>query len=146
MKFKKWLKIREMTSTADVAAFPRISIPMVRRGFPTSVVEEPMSSKKKKKKSSVYRVPQLEEQVSGADKQFADEFFLNSPSGMKQVMIKIIEKSVPTGRIAMAANMGEFTDKDKRKLSAYRVLAADMGYTIGKWGLTKSGTALATIQ
>ena len=135
-----------MTSTADVASFPRISIPMVRRGFPTSVVEEPMSSKKKKKKSSVYRVPQLEEQVSEDDKQFADEFFLNSPSGMKQVMIKIIEKSVLTGRIAMAANMGKFTDKDKRKLSAYRVLAADMGYTIGKWGLTKSGTALATIQ
>ena len=146
MKFKEWLKIREMTSTADVATFPRISIPMVRRGFPTSVVEEPISSTKKRKKSSVYRVPQLEEQVSEADKQFADEFFLNSPSGMKQVMIKIIEKSVPTGRIAMAANMGKFTDKDKRKLSAYRVLAADMGYTIGKWGLTKSGTALATIQ
>jgi len=67
MQFKEWLKIREMTSTADVATFPRISIPMVRRGFPTSVVEEPISSKKKKKKSSVYRVPQLEEQASSDD-------------------------------------------------------------------------------
>jgi hypothetical protein len=144
MQFKEWLKVQEMTSTADVASFPRISIPMVRRGFPTSVVA---SSKNKKKKSSVYRVPQLEEQASlEDDNQFADEFFLNSPSGMKQAMIKIIEKSVPTGRIAIAASMGKFSDKDKRKLSAYRALSADMGYTIGKWGLTKSGTALATIQ
>lgn len=52
MKFKDWLN-EAMTSTADVAGFSRICLPMVRRQWPSD------GSKKKR-----YKVPQLEETSS----------------------------------------------------------------------------------
>jgi hypothetical protein len=51
-KFKDWFVNEEGTSTADIAGYSRITIPLVRRSFVTDF------SKNKKKK---YRVPQLEE-------------------------------------------------------------------------------------
>jgi hypothetical protein len=51
-KFKDWFVNEEGTSTADIAGYSRITIPLVRRSFVTDF------GKNKKKK---YRVPQLEE-------------------------------------------------------------------------------------
>jgi len=53
MRFKDWLLKEVGTSTADIAGFRRISIPLVRRMWPTE------GDDKKKKKP--YRVPQVDE-------------------------------------------------------------------------------------
>lgn len=51
IKFKEWLQLQETgTSTADVAVFSRISIPLVRRIWPVE--------KDKKKR---YEVPQVKD-------------------------------------------------------------------------------------
>lgn len=50
MKFKEWF-LKEMTSTANIAAFKRICIPMVRRKWPPSIAtmfdQDPPGEKKK---------------------------------------------------------------------------------------------------
>ena len=61
MGFKEWF-LKEMTSTANIAAFKRISIPLVRRIWPPSVATMFDQDPPEKKKKS-YRVPQLEEGV-----------------------------------------------------------------------------------
>jgi hypothetical protein len=55
MRFKDF--IESMTSTADVAGFSRIAIPLVRRVWPTEVEVDG----EKKKKKNPYRVPQVDE-------------------------------------------------------------------------------------
>lgn len=59
MQFKQWF-IKEMTSTANIAAFKRMSIPMVRRQWPQGVAtmfdQDPPDKKKKP-----YKQPQVEE-------------------------------------------------------------------------------------
>ena len=61
MKFKEWLN-ETMTSTGDIAGFRRISIPLVRRQWPSSVAtmfdNDPPDKKKKIKMQ-----PQVKEQV-----------------------------------------------------------------------------------
>lgn len=65
MKFKDFINLDEVgTSTSSIAGFKRISIPNIRRRFPSEVIgpnetEEECDKKKDKKKP--YRVPQLEE-------------------------------------------------------------------------------------
>ena len=80
------------------------------------------------------------------DKQHADNYFATAPKGMLPVMRKIIRDSVARGWIGTFANMGGYEDKDKNKMSAYRVLAASMGITVGQWVLNReTGVARATI-
>ena len=80
------------------------------------------------------------------DKQHADNYFATAPKGMLPVMQKIIRDSVVRGWIGTFADMGGYTDKDKNKMSAYRVVAADMGITIGPFVLNReTGVARATI-
>lgn len=54
MRFKDWLLKEVGTSTGDIAGFRRISIPMVRRVWPTEGDD-------KKKRKKPYRVPQVDE-------------------------------------------------------------------------------------
>ena len=80
------------------------------------------------------------------DKQHADNYFATAPKGMLDTMQGIIRKSVAKGTIGMFADMSGYTDSDKNKLSAYRVVASDMGITIGQWVLNReTGIARATI-
>jgi len=80
------------------------------------------------------------------DKQHADIYFATAPKGMLDTMRGIIRKSVAKGTIGMFADMSGYTDSDKNKLSAYRVVASDMGITIGQWVLNReTGIARATI-
>jgi len=66
MRFKEWF-LKEMTSTANVAGFKRMSIPLVRRVWPQSVAtmfdQNPPGKKKK-----VYKQPQVEEGIKVATK------------------------------------------------------------------------------
>ena len=61
MRFKEWLIKEVGTSTGDVAAFRRISIPMSRRMWPPSVAtmfdQDPPGTNKKKIKTQ----PQVQE-------------------------------------------------------------------------------------
>ncbi len=62
MKFKEWLELNETgTSTGNIAGFPRIVMPLVRRNWPSDLSDENLGKKKKKKKKKAYRVPQLDE-------------------------------------------------------------------------------------
>lgn len=57
MKFKDWLDLQETgTTTADVAHFSRMCIPLVRRAFPKHWGNYDTGKKKKKQ-------PQVEEAV-----------------------------------------------------------------------------------
>ena len=80
------------------------------------------------------------------DKQHADNYFATAPKGMLDTMQAIIRMSVTKGSIGMFADMSGYTDSDKDKLSAYRVVASDMGITIGQWILNReTGIARAAI-
>ena len=80
------------------------------------------------------------------DKQHADNYFATAPKGMLDTMQGIIRKHIDKGTIGIFASMDGYTDSDKNKLSAYRVVASDMGITIGQWVLNrKTGVARATI-
>lgn len=62
MKFKEWLQFQEVgTTTGDVAAFRRISIPMSRRMWPPSVATMFDQSPPGEKKNKIKMQPQLEE-------------------------------------------------------------------------------------
>ena len=71
------------------------------------------------------------------DTTLAKEYFSTAPKGMKEVMVKTIKRSLPTGQISLFASI-----KDKAKLSAYRVVAKEMNITIGQW-LIRSTTNTA---
>ena len=80
------------------------------------------------------------------DKQHADNYFATAPKGMLDTMQGIIRKSVAKGTIGMFADMSGYTDSDKNKLSAYRVVASDMSITIGQWVLNReTGVARASV-
>lgn len=80
MNFREWLKLHETgTSTADIAGFSRITIPLVRRWWISDWEEE--QAGKKKKKRNPYKLPQVEESTKykfacamfDLDKQDADK-------------------------------------------------------------------------
>lgn len=67
MRFKEWF-LKEMTSTANIAAFKRMSIPLVRRVWPPSIATMFDQNPPGKKKKKVYKQPQVEESVGGLEK------------------------------------------------------------------------------
>ena len=80
------------------------------------------------------------------DQQHADTYFATAPKGMLETMQGIIGKHIDKGTIGIFASMDGYTDSDKAKLSAYRVVASEMGITIGPWVLNReTGVARATI-
>tara|TARA_R110002020_G_C15742336_1_gene725234 strand:+ start:123 stop:395 length:273 start_codon:yes stop_codon:yes gene_type:complete len=84
------------------------------------------------------------------DKHYADKYFASFSSkrvqGMLPVMRQVIRDSVARGWIGIFASMDGFEESDKNKMSAYRVLAASMGITVGQWKLNReTGVARATI-
>ena len=80
------------------------------------------------------------------DKQHAANYFATAPKGMLNTMQGIIRKHIDKSTIGIFASMDGYTDADKDKLSAYWVVAAGMGITIGQWVLNReTGIARATI-
>jgi hypothetical protein len=70
MRFKEFLQFDETgTSTADIAGFSRICIPMVRRVWGSNQVEDmyPDEYEWNKKKKKHYEVPQLREADKSQD-------------------------------------------------------------------------------
>ena len=79
--------------------------------------------------------------MNNNDKTLAKEYFSTAPKGMKEVMVRTIKRSLPTGHISLFA-----TIENKAKLSAYRVLGTKMGFNCGTWLLRENNlTAIMTV-
>lgn len=85
--------------------------------------------------------------MESKDQQYAIAFFMSQPKGMRQVIENNIRRSAPSGIISIFADMNGLTEQDKQRLSAYRVVASEMGFAIGQWRLNRnSGTCQASIK
>lgn len=64
MRFKEFLQLDEAgTTTGDIAGFSRITLPLVRRIWPTEVEDLYPAQYKTERKKRSYRVPQVDESV-----------------------------------------------------------------------------------
>lgn len=67
----------------------------------------------------------------------------------KAQMSEVIEQAAESGSFQTIVQMGllQISDRDREKLSAYRVMAHDLGYEIGGWKYTaRSGSVKAPIR
>jgi predicted kinase len=89
------------------------------------------------------RDPTPKREAMDYDQRYADEYLKNS--GVRRTLEDIIKKSFPTGMIKTFVDMKGMTDKDKSKLSAYRVVAEEIGFPIGQWKINYA-TGVATAR
>jgi hypothetical protein len=73
------------------------------------------------------------------DLEYAARFWRGErPSQLRETMKKIIESAYAQGQFAYAVDSNGLSETDKEKLSAYRVLANELGYNIGPYELHKT--------
>jgi len=71
----------------------------------------------------------------------------DQPRGKREAIIDNIISASETGLIGCFVNSGGITDYDKERLSAYRILAKQMGYEIGEYKFNpRSGNVTAPIR
>jgi hypothetical protein len=90
------------------------------------------------------------------DESYAEEFWQKQPAGLKEAMEQNILAAIKAGIFSMfvAPEEGKtfqdtesIDEESKRKLSAYRVLAKEIGYEIGPFTLNKNAHSVkATIS
>lgn len=86
---------------------------------------------------------QIEHRQSGvkpeADKDidYAGRFWARQPKGMREAMEEIIRDAAKDGFISDLVGPGGIDEARKEKLSAYRRLAMELGYEIGKFQFKK---------
>lgn len=79
----------------------------------------------------------LDEKI-GKDKKYAKRFWDRQPPGMREVIEGNIRKGVAeSGRIGCFVSPRGPDEKDREKLSAYRLLAEKMGYEVGSYSFNK---------
>jgi hypothetical protein len=62
MRFKEWFELQEtMTTTADIAGFKRITIPLVRRMYPPEIATMFADNPPPENYKKVYSQPQVKE-------------------------------------------------------------------------------------
>lgn len=83
-----------------------------------------------------------------ADEAYASVFWEKQPKGKREVMMGSIRRAAEKGEISeLIPPEGIVDSYYKEKLSAYRLLAREMGYEIGKFIFKKqAGTAIAPIK
>jgi len=80
--------------------------------------------------------------MKNKDIEYAERYFLNAPNSMRDTIVKIITNAVPTGQVCIFGSID-----NKEKLSAYRVVANEMGIQLGDWLIRNhAGTAIAKIN
>ena len=102
----------------------------------------------------LFRAPDGRELYIGGEKLDKDEVYAerfwgrDQPKGLKEVMVENIRKaSEESGVFTSFVDQNGINDKDREKLSAYRVLARETGYEIGEFKLDKkTGVASAPIK
>ena len=81
------------------------------------------------------------------DEAYASMFWEKQPKGMRETMINIIRDSEREGMIAFLSAQEGITQDLKEKLSAYRLLAKELGYEVGEFAFkAKAGTVTAQIR
>src|SRR3989344_2969320 len=83
------------------------------------------------------------------DMDYAAQFWAHQPEGMHAVMRQNIERAAKQNppQIGSFVDKAGITEEDKEKLSAYRVLAEEIGYEVGQYVLNKrSHTAFAPLR
>ena len=83
------------------------------------------------------------------DMEYAARFWQHQPEGMREAMMSNIESAAKQNppQIGYFVDPSGITEKDKERLSAYRVLAEEMGYEVGQYVFNKqSHAALAPIH
>lgn len=78
---------------------------------------------------------------------FSDLFWSrNQPTAKREAMMDNIISASGNGLLALIVDHGGITDMDKERLSAYRVLAKQMGYEVGLYRFNPaSGNVTALI-
>jgi hypothetical protein len=72
------------------------------------------------------------------DKEYARRYWIRQPPGMREVMERNIKKSATEeGVIYHFVDPQGIKEDDKEKLSAFRILARQMGYDIGQYHFDK---------
>jgi hypothetical protein len=82
------------------------------------------------------------------DGEYSKKFWeKGKPEGLREAMIENIISATNTGFIGIFVSLDGYTENDKEKMSAYRVLAKEIGYEIGPYKLDrKTGVASADIR
>jgi hypothetical protein len=73
------------------------------------------------------RIPREE----AVDYEYAATFWAKQPKAMERTMMDIIEHAAQEGTFWLFVDQERMTDEDKERISAYRVLAKQMGYRLG---------------
>lgn len=72
------------------------------------------------------------------DEEYSRRFWdKGQPKEMRSTMIGILESSIQNGHFSSFVDPSGITEYDKEKLSAYRILARELGYTIGQFSFNK---------
>jgi len=79
------------------------------------------------------------------DISFATMYFMEAPKGMAEAIAEIIISDADKGELVIAVDEKGYTDKDKKKLAAYRVIARNLGFAVGKFH-KEGGFATAVIR
>ena len=81
------------------------------------------------------------------DRVYAERFWARSPEGMRAAYQASIESAARTGTLSIFVNMEGLDEKDKEKMSAFRLLARELGYEVGQFRVDRNrATASAPIQ
>jgi len=92
--------------------------------------------------------PQTERGPKNKDEEYSQRFWdRDQPDGLREVMIYNLESAVKRGTFSLFVDPKGITEKDKEKLSAYRLLAKETGFEIGEFVFSKETyTVTATIS
>lgn len=86
----------------------------------------------------------LDEALRPEDQQYAQRWLSSRAPGTVQAIKQNIEQAAATGEISLFVDINGITDEDKGRLSAYRVIANQIGFEIGQWRYDRSkGTGSA---
>lgn len=81
------------------------------------------------------------------DEMYAQRFWDRQPPGMREVMIENIHSAAEKGSIGSFTDPKGISETDREKLSAYRLLAEELGYEVGSYVRNpKTYTASAPIK
>lgn len=81
------------------------------------------------------------------DLKYSERFWSSQPKGMRETFMNNILNAANDGFLGIIISEKEFTEKDKERASAYRVLARQMGLEVGGYILNENArTIVAPIK
>ena len=71
------------------------------------------------------------------DISYSIDFWRGQPKGIREAMLGSLKTAFENQRLSIFVSPDGITDRDKMKISAYRVLGEEVGYKIGKFSFDK---------